>query len=195
MTLGSHQKTIGSTQTWITPKWIIDALGPFDLDPCAAEPRPWDCAKANYASDGLADEIIWFGRVWLNPPFHRYEVGGWIRRLADHGRGTALLHARTEAQWFEPVWAKATSILFLADRLHFHYPDGSRAAANSGAPACLVAFGDYDDGRLWRSGIAGHLVTEWAATTATSHRSAQGPSALPNSGDREAKIEDAAALA
>jgi hypothetical protein len=26
MTLGSHQKTVGDTQTWITPRWIIDAL-------------------------------------------------------------------------------------------------------------------------------------------------------------------------
>jgi hypothetical protein len=22
----------------LTPKWIIDAFGPFDLDPCAADP-------------------------------------------------------------------------------------------------------------------------------------------------------------
>ena len=140
MTLGSHQKTVGDSQTWITPKWIIDALGPFDIDPCAADPRPWNCANENWTErlDGLAQ--LWDGRVWLNPPFDRYEVGKWIRKLADHGNGTALLHARTEAEWFEPVWAKARAILFLADRLYFHYPDGRRAEANSGAPVCLIRF-------------------------------------------------------
>jgi len=163
VTLGSHQKTIGATQTWITPKWIIDALGPFDLDPCAAFPRPWDCANYNLAlgSDGLGRD--WAGRVWLNPPFHRYQVARWVEKLANHGEGTALLHARTEAAWFEPAWQKASAILFLADRLYFHYPDGRRADANSGAPACLISFGIHDKTRLERSGIKGHLVLHWRA--------------------------------
>lgn len=161
MTLGSHQKTIGVTQTWISPKWIIDAIGPFDHDPCAAFPRPWDCAARNTieAMDGLSVE--WQGRVWLNPPFHRYRVAEWVKRLAMHGCGTALLHARTEAEWFEPCWNNASGILFLADRIHFHYPNGRRAEANSGAPACLVAFGGVDLLRLDKSNIAGNLVTKW----------------------------------
>ena len=142
MTLGSHQKTIGKTQNWITPKFIIDALGVFDLDPCAAYPRPWSCAKKNYTKGGL--EKPWSGRVWLNPPFHRYQVARWIEKLANHGCGIALIHARTETEWFEPIWRKAHSILFLSDRLYFHDPDGKRAEANSGAPACLVAFSAGD---------------------------------------------------
>jgi DNA N-6-adenine-methyltransferase Dam len=162
VTLGSHQKTVGDTQSWITPKWILDALGPFDLDPCAADPRPWDCARENWCIGGLRP---WPAgrRVWLNPPFNRYEVGRWIARLAEHGNGTALLHARTEAEWFEPCWQNASGILFLADRIYFHYPDGRRAEANSGAPACLVSFGAHDLSALQQSGIKGHLVTEWRA--------------------------------
>lgn len=159
MTLGSHQKTVGDSQTWITPKWIIDVLGPFDLDPAAADPRPWHCADHSFTRQGLSRP--WSGRVWLNPPFDRYQVANWIRRLAEHGEGTALLHARTEAEWFEPVWAKASAILFLAARLYFHYPDGRRAEANSGAPACLCAFGWYDAGRLEESGISGYLCKNW----------------------------------
>jgi hypothetical protein len=160
MTLGSHQTTVGASQDWITPAWIIDALGPFDLDPCACSPQPWPCAQRNFTVDGLQRE--WTGRVWLNPPFDRYDVGKWVKKLAAHDHGTALLHARTEAEWFEPVWQKASSILFLADRLYFHYPDGARAKANSGAPACLVAFGAYDLLRLKQSGIAGALCEKWS---------------------------------
>jgi len=171
LTLGSHQTTIGKSQTWITPKWIIDSLGPFDLDPCAADPRPWDCADINFTECGLEREwstprATFPLRVWLNPPFHRYQVGAWIERLASHGNGIALLHARTEAAWFVPVWTCASAVLFLADRLYFHYPDGKRAEANSGAPACLVAFGEANAESLKLSGIPGYLMTEWSAVPA-----------------------------
>jgi hypothetical protein len=99
--------------------------------------------------------------IWLNPPFDRYEVGKWVRKLAEHGNGIALLHARTEAEWFVPVWGKARAILFLADRLHFYYPDGRRAEANSGAPACLAAFGDGCASRLYNSGLKGAYIEQW----------------------------------
>jgi hypothetical protein len=159
MTLGSHQRSVGKSQVHVTPKWIIDRLGPFDLDPCAAHPRPWDCAGISYVANGL--DKPWTGRVWLNPPFDRYEVGKWIRRLAEHGNGTALLHARTEAAWFEPIWESATAILFMADRIKFCRPDGSEQPANSGAPPILVAFGDLNHEHLCYSGIPGGFVTRW----------------------------------
>jgi DNA N-6-adenine-methyltransferase Dam len=157
MTLGSHQQCFGKSQEHVTPKWIIDALGPFDLDPCAADPRAWSCARVNYteADDGLSKP--WRGRCWLNPPYDRYAVGKWIRKLADHGRGVALLHARTEAGWFEPIWKGASGILFMADRIHFHKPDGTRHSANSGAPPVLVAFGADD---LERSLLHGRRCRE-----------------------------------
>ncbi len=55
MTLGSHQQSVGKSQTHFTPRQILDALDEFDLDPCAGDPRPWDCARVNYteADDGL----------------------------------------------------------------------------------------------------------------------------------------------
>ena len=81
MALGSHQRSIGKTQVHITPRRIIDAVGPFDLDPCAADPRPWDCAKTNWSERGL--DRPWFGFVYENPPFHRYQVGEWVACLAQ----------------------------------------------------------------------------------------------------------------
>jgi DNA N-6-adenine-methyltransferase Dam len=159
MTLGSHQQTIGKSQVHITPRWIINALGPFDLDPAAADPRPWPCAATNWTTHGLDRQ--WFGLVYLNPPFDRYEVGDWIARLARHGNGVTLLHARTEAAWFEPIWQQAAVILFMADRIKFCRPDGSEQPANSGAPSILAAFGDEAARRLYRCGIPGALVTRW----------------------------------
>lgn len=164
MTLGSHQRTIGKSQSHITPRRLLDPLGPFDLDPCASTPQPWPCAAHSFteADDGLAQE--WFGRVWLNPPFDRRLVGAFVQRLAEHGRGTALVHARTETEWFEPIWRAANALLFLAGRVIFHKPDGSMQTtadgkvANSGAPVLLCAFGRDDADVLALCGIAGVFV-------------------------------------
>src|SRR5262249_9781722 len=170
MTLGSHQRTVGRSQNHITPKWIIDRLGPFDLDPCAADPRPWDCARINWTSGSLGRDWPRELFIFLNPPFSRFEVAEWIANLAAHGNGIALLHARTEAKWFEPIWQYAAAILFLADRFKFYRPDGPEQPANSGAPPILAAFGDEAVLRLHRCGIAGALATHWHNQAATPMR-------------------------
>lgn len=156
--MGSHQSSSMISDVWLTPPEIIQALGPFDLDPCAAPPpRPWATAERHIAlpDDGLSAE--WTGRVWLNPPYSR-EAARWLRKLAAHGEGMALIFARTETIWFqETVWdaPTATAVLFIRDRLHFHHADGTRAEANSGAPSVLVAYGRSMGGRLLASGIPG----------------------------------------
>jgi hypothetical protein len=102
----------------------------------------------------------WFGRVWLNPPFGpKPVVTAFMRRLADHGKGTALLFARTETElFFETVWDRATALLFLKSRPHFHHQDGRRAGANSGAPVVLIAYGEDDACRLSECGLSGKFV-------------------------------------
>jgi hypothetical protein len=130
------------TTTWLTPPHIIEALGPFDLDPCAAPNWPTARHHVSLPTDGLAAQ--WHGRVWLNPPYGA-EVWTWLARLAEHGQGTALIFARTETAGFvREVWGKADGVMFLHGRLHFHRPDGTRAEANAGAPSCLVAYGERD---------------------------------------------------
>jgi phage N-6-adenine-methyltransferase len=159
--IGGHTSpNRGATDSWITPKETVDALGPFDLDPCACSPQPWKCAENHYTieQDGLAQ--LWEGRIWLNPPYS--EVWGWLDKLADHGRGTALIFARTEVKGFvEQVWQKASAIMFLHGRLFFHHPDGTRAKGNSGGPSCLVAYGRDDAQRLRESGLSGSIVSGW----------------------------------
>lgn len=36
---------------WLTPPFIIKALGPFDLDPCSPVNRPWDTAMRHYTKE------------------------------------------------------------------------------------------------------------------------------------------------
>jgi hypothetical protein len=143
---------------WLTPPYIIAKLGSFDLDPCSPIRRPWDTARAHYTmlDDGLSKP--WHGRVWCNPPYGA-ATGDWLSRLAEHGEGTALIFARTETRtFFGEVWQKATAVLFIKGRLHFHHVGGTRAKSNSGAPSVLVAYGDRDATALEISGIAGKFI-------------------------------------
>lgn len=159
--MGSHQSAAAGTATWLTPPSILEALGPFDLDPCAApSPRPWPTAMRHIElpTDGLAAD--WgTDRVFCNPPYGS-ETWGWLAKLAAHpGGGIALIFARTETAGFvREVWGKATGVLFLHGRLHFHHADGTRAAANSGAPSCLVAYGDWAAQTLRDAALEGTYV-------------------------------------
>ncbi|WP_260430432.1 phage N-6-adenine-methyltransferase [Burkholderia stagnalis] len=142
---------------WLTPPEWIQALGPFELDPCAPVVRPWNTARLHFTveDNGLARE--WLGRVWCNPPFGR-EAAKWLKRMADHNNGIALIPARTEtAMFYESVWSRADSVCFVRGRPHFHYVDGRRAPFNSGAPICLVAYGRANTIALLDSRL-GHVV-------------------------------------
>jgi len=162
MSIGGHHNPVPKKTVWLTPPEITIALGgyeSFDLDPCSLDPRPWSTALHHIAPplNGLAHE--WFGRVWLNPPYTATEIGEWLRRMAEHNHGTALIFARTDTQAFmHHVWQKADSLLFLYGRLNFHHASGFRALKNSGAPSVLCAYGPDDTERLAASRIKGHFV-------------------------------------
>lgn len=44
----TFEKSSNSTDEWYTPKEIIDALGKFDLDPCAPVNPLWKTAAQMY---------------------------------------------------------------------------------------------------------------------------------------------------
>lgn len=165
--MGSHQSHGNGDKVWLTPPAIVQALGPFDLDPCFGEPRPWQTAATHYGPDDAGGKgglhMPWHGMVWCNPPYDR-KAWAWLERCAEHGNSIALIFARTEvAEFHRQVWEKATALLFLEGRLYFHHPDGERAAHNGGAPSVLVAYGQAAADRLFiaatqRDGIAGRFV-------------------------------------
>ncbi len=159
-------RPVAATHFWLTPPGIIEALGPFDLDPCAApEPRPWPTAVRHITlpTDGLAEP--WEGRVWCNPPFGRF-TAAWLARMASHNNGIALTFARTETRmFFDSVWPRASAILFVERRPHFFLPNGEMADGNSGGPICLIAYGEKNACALRRSRIMGALVSGWSQIT------------------------------
>ncbi len=156
--IGSHQSANMKNDEWLTPPHILNALGDFDLDPCAPIIRPWNTANNHFTieTDGLKQN--WFGRVWCNPPYG-LEAAKWLEKLAEHGNGIALIFARTETKmFFDHVWNKADALLFIEGRLYFHKVNGERAKANSGAPSVLIAYGSQNVETLKTCNIAGRFV-------------------------------------
>lgn len=146
-------------ETWLTPPHILQALGAFDLDPCAAPlPRPWATAKKHYAlpeMNGLSKP--WTGRIWLNPPYG-LNMKLWLNRLALHGNGVALIYVRTDTDiWQKIVFSTASAIFFLKRRLFFYKKDGHRKQA-APAPSALVAFGKKNSEALKKSGLKGTFI-------------------------------------
>lgn len=160
MGIGGHHRPRGLFDVWLTDRQLLSVLGNFDLDPCAApNPRPWPTAKRHVAlpEDGLS--IDWTGRVWLNPPYHRDLIGGWMEKMSQHRNGMALLFARTETQvWQRWIWPFMEAILFVEGRYNFCLPDGTRVDHNCGAPSALIAYTEQDVEILRSSGIRGALV-------------------------------------
>lgn len=81
-------------KTWLTPPEIINALGPFDLDPCCPPTMPWRTATqmVHWPNDGL--KVDWTGkRVWLNPPYGR-EAMPFLRKMAENKTGGHFAHIR-----------------------------------------------------------------------------------------------------
>ena len=153
-----NEATVAGTEVWLTPPYVLEALGDFDLDPCASVDRPWDTAKHHFTieDDGLAQD--WFGRVWCNPPYGP-KLGPFLRRLAEHeGGGIALVFARTETKaFFDYVWDRATAIFFIKGRIRFYKPNGE-LGGTAGSPSVLIAYGEREAGVLEKCSLPGKYV-------------------------------------
>ncbi len=151
-----------TTDVWLSPPWLIKALGVFDLDPSAPKCRPWDMAKHHYTveDDGLAQE--WRGRVWLNPPYGS-ATRKWIKRLREHGNGIAFIYTRTETEmFFDDVWSAADAVFFFKGRVACHRPNGTKNSSPASA-SCLIAYGAENVKAIQDARLDGQLVIRaWA---------------------------------
>lgn len=134
----TFQRSSGSDE-WYTPPDIVKALGSFDLDPCAPS-RQFYTAKECYTKedDGLSKP--WFGRVWLNPPYNRKLIDPFIRRMAQHGNGIALIFNRMDiALWHDIIFPTASALFVIRGRLKFYRPDRTQGDA-AGCGSVLVSW-------------------------------------------------------
>ena len=154
-----------STDVWLTPPELVQALGVFDLDPCACGfiPKWKQLARAWMGLDFGVDSLTkrWRGRVWLNPPYSIWPA--FMEKLKQHGNGIALIFARTETKGFdEHIWKGADAVFFLKRRIKFKLPDGSNPKNGATQPSVLIAYGHNNVDAIqaaWdRGDIEGYLV-------------------------------------
>lgn len=156
--LNTRGRTKDTTDTWFTPKYIIDDLGHFDLDPCTEKTRPWPTARKHLTinENGLTHD--WQGFVWCNPPYGN-QTSIWLKKMANYNNGIALVFARTETKmFFDYVWPKASALLFIERRLSFFNIHGLKGKTNAGGPSVLIGYGIEAIKRLKRSSINGKLI-------------------------------------
>lgn len=119
-----HKNKTVSTDEWYTPQWIIEALGPFDLDSCSPKERPFDTAKVHWTKEQDGLRMPWgaFQKVgvWLNPPYSRVLLEQFIKKMAQHNNGIALLVNRQDnVMWQEVIFPTAASMIFMRHRVKF----------------------------------------------------------------------------
>lgn len=138
----AHESTKNESFEWYTPPAIFEGLGlRFDLDPCSPGAGlshvPAD-KHYTIVDDGLTSP--WFGTVFVNPPYGP-ETGKWMKKLASHGDGLALVFSRTDVKWFHEFGVQADLICFVSGRIKFFKGNITDQGGTPGAGSMLLAYG------------------------------------------------------
>lgn len=120
--------------SWCTPKWLADALGRFDVDPCSnershiqashtlgGENPPW--------GDGLSAAISSNFSYFVNPPYSRGQVARWVDHYI-YGDFTFLLRWDPSTAWFRRVSEASACVWFARQRINFEPPPGVTGGSN-----------------------------------------------------------------
>jgi len=116
---------------------ISEAVGGFDLDPCASETS--SLATHNIRGEGgLAYDWGQHQTVWCNHPFGRGEPERWLREAVECDAETVVTLSKCDpsTQWFHDYALEADLLCFPAERISFvGYPNGLDS------PVMLAVFG------------------------------------------------------
>lgn len=134
------------TNEWLTPPYLLEKLGKFNLDPCAPieSRRPWSIAKNHFTIEDNGLEKAWEGRVFCNPPYGR-STAKWLKKCQGHGNSLVLLFLRAETKaFFNYVWSKADSIFIIKGRIKFYDVYGKESSGTV-TGSVLIAYGKKND--------------------------------------------------
>jgi len=140
--MAEHERAVGESDEWYTPKFIFDALGcQFDLDPCSPGNDHWVPATRVYTKDDDGLNKDWEGFVFMNPPFGgRLGHIPWLRKFISHADGIAIVRAYTSSGWFHDYVDQFDALCFPRGKTQFVRPDGS-VGRSPGHGIVLVARG------------------------------------------------------
>jgi hypothetical protein len=134
----------GASDTWLTPRWLLDAFGPFDLDPCS-DPSRHTPAKRHIVGiedgDGLAEP--WSGVVFCNCPYSRGNLPKWLAKCVAESDECKSIIALVPAAvgsgyWHDLVWPHAWMVGFPRGRLDFGGTD------SPSFDSAIIIYGGWD---------------------------------------------------
>ncbi len=118
--------------TWCTPKWLADALGHWEIDPCSnsrshvqADER-FDLSRGQ---DGLNALVAGVYRVFINPPYSRGQVIRWVNAY-KHTRFCFLLRFDPSTEWFDELMRHTAVVAVPNRRVNFEPPPGVESSSN-----------------------------------------------------------------
>lgn len=161
-----------------TPRWLRDAFGTFDLDPCAAPERRTYAHRhivGAEGGDGLTEE--WGSpekqtSVYVNPPYNKDADGSqlarWTRRCAQQvwARNcklvVALIPCRpSESYWRDYIFGSARRLVFIHGRVAFANSADMETTPGTFA-SVIVVWGTEREADWWTGRLVskiGGLVT------------------------------------
>ena len=150
-------KKLNTSDDFLTPPELVEAMGLFDLDPCGSHRQERPLARRCYRfpeDNGLL--LPWKGSVFVNPPFS--ELKAWVGRFILHGDGVMLCPARVEVAWFWHLWSHSDAIFFSKGPIKYICPNGSSPPGFFGGAFCAI--GRHNVDRLHKIPLKGVLVTD-----------------------------------
>ena len=138
---------------WYTPNEYIEAarkvMGHIDLDPASNEIAN-RIVKANcfYTAEDDGLSFVWFGNVWLNPPYSTALVQSFAEKVAERefDQAIVLVNNATDTKWFRTLVECADAILFTTGRIRFYKPDSNKCSPLQGQ--AFFYFGDNQEAFL-----------------------------------------------
>jgi hypothetical protein len=125
-----------STDEWCTPKWLAEALGPFDLDPCSNTSSHIQ-ADLRLTGEGDHDDGLSYPwgvlSVFCNGPYSNPLP--WCEKLRDHrGPWCALWKLDPSTKWWAALMEATPTVAPFRKRLRF---EGDKAMT-ANFPSVLV---------------------------------------------------------
>ena len=124
-----------------TPRWLCDAIGPVDLDPCWNDRAH---VQARHVCDGvehdglaLAPRVPLAWRVFLNPGYGRGVVLPWVRAYR-HTDFVFLLRLDPSTEWYAELMPATRYLWVPSCRVGFDPPPGVSFSSNPYPHACFM---------------------------------------------------------
>ena len=133
-----------SRDSWCTPKWLAEAIGPVYLDPCSNERSHIQAVvhvigelgddglygnHGRYRVGGRADWANIDLEVFINPPYSRGQVIQWVHHWKMHN-SIFLLRWDPSTEWFRALMSQTNWVWFADRRIEFEPPPGIAVSSN-----------------------------------------------------------------